>query len=319
MIEHMGARSALLKITITACVGALTFPLTNLIFASISAQVAMSSGTGAVILIIQFLIEFERRLGSVEEQQHLSQKRMHAAIHEAFQKIDDATHLFRQIEDAGLKTDVMTRLVQNAAAIGPDPHPLISALVEAEIGRMSRLLRGISEGEVIHEGEDRDWMLALTGCVQERIDATSLTAVDAGAGEYDTGFWGTDLGQRYLRMQREAIRQRHVAVRRVFILEDGDTAETTSFQRMCRVQAEHGIEVRVLDPASVPSTLTSYLFDFILFDGVLSYEVTPATQVAKTAANAILHTRLVMETTKLTERIERYEELWKSAAPFMPA
>ena len=54
--------------------------------------------------------------------------------------------------------------------------------------------------------------------LQTSIDAISLSTVDAGVLGLDGALWTSDLGQRYLELQREAT-IRNVRIRRIFVVE----------------------------------------------------------------------------------------------------
>ena len=43
------------------------------------------------------------------------------------------------------------------------------------------------------------------------------------------------------------------------------------------MQRDIGVEVRMLDHKLIPDWMRSMIFDFIVFDGAVSYETTPAT------------------------------------------
>lgn len=314
MIHH-GRRSLAVKIGVTTVVGAISFPFTNLLFESQALQLAMSAAVGAVILIVQLLIDVEGRLATVEGKQDEHIAATKRVVSTGFMNVNEATRLFGRVESVGLKTDAVTQLVQKATAIGPNAPQLVSAFVQAEIDRMARFLRELADSEVTYNGEDRDWLLALTRVVSKSIDAVSLSTVDAGGQYFDGGFWAQDLGHRYLELQREAS-LRGVKVRRVFLIERDDMAEDPHLLRMCGTQASLGIEVRLLPPSAVPATVKRHLHDFILFDEVLSYEVTPATQVGEGENPLILHTRLVLDAIRVQERKEMYAQLWESAKIF---
>lgn len=315
MLHHDSSPSVATKIAITAVVGAVSFPLTNLLFSSLSGQLAMSVGIGGLILIVQFLVDFEARLSSVEVSQRENLAEMRNTIEIGFANLNYATQLVVGVEQAGVRSGSMTELVRRAAELGPDTPPLVSAFVQSEITRMTQLLHEVAEREINYDGEDRDLLLSLTGAVVRSIDATSLSTVDAGEKGYDAGFWSSDLGFRYLIRQREAMRHQ-VRVRRVFILGNADIADDDIFRDMCNWQCRLGVEIRILFPQAIPKDMKSYLWDFILFDDTVSYEVTPAAQLDMAAGPVILHTRIVMEPDKVKQRVERYRELWAAAQPF---
>jgi hypothetical protein len=316
VFHHDNQHSVLRKIVVTTVTGALSFPLTNLLFSSPTAQLTMAAGVGGLILMIQFLIDFERRLAAVEGRQLAQVAEIRQAVQQGFTKVNAATKLFSAVETAGLKTDNITRLVEKAVAIGPHAPPLLTTFIQTEMERLAQFLHELGDQEATYDGEDRDWLLALTRSAKTSIDAISLPAVDAGGQVFQGGFWGSDLGHRYLSAQREAVHHK-VCVRRIFIIERPSMADDPGFHLMCSSQATLGIDVRVLYPSDMPSSMKSYLYDFVLFDNVLSYEVTPAAHVEDGANPLILHTRLILRTGKLEERIERYRELWEAATPYV--
>ena len=143
-----------------------------------------------------------------------------------------------------------------------------------------------------YDGEDRDWLLGLTREAEISIDAISLSTVDAGVHGLDGGLWTSDLGIRYLELQREAI-ARKVRIRRIFVFENEEMARDESFQRITQMQRDVGVEVRMLDHQLIPHWMQSMIFDFIVFDGAISYETTPATTFAVSQTKpGILRTRL---------------------------
>ncbi|TCO47269.1 phosphatidylserine/phosphatidylglycerophosphate/cardiolipin synthase family protein [Actinocrispum wychmicini] len=306
--------SVVRKIAITTVVGALSFPLTNLLFDSVATQLAMAVGVGAVILIIQFLVDFEQRLAAVEESQEVQTTEIRVAVDEGFAKVSAATLLFAQLEAAGLKTETVSQLVTQAAAMGPGMAPLLRTFVQGEMVRMTQFLHALGEQEATYDGEDREWLLGLARSAGRTIDAVSMPTVDAGGTEFERGFWGSELGHRYLALQREAV-CRGVHVRRIFVIKRPELAEDPGLLATCRYQADLGIEVRVLYPADITDFTKNYLNDFILFDDAVSYEVVPARPLDEEADPLILYTRLVLRPDKLAERKEQYRQFWASAKP----
>jgi hypothetical protein len=128
------------------------------------------------------------------------------------------------------------------------------------------------------------------------------------------GLWSSDLGQRYLEVQRDAI-QRDVRIRRVFIMDRAGLASDPRFLEACKLQTELGIEVRVLDTTEIPGTRRSSLFDFILFDDVLSYETTPASSIDGSVRPTIVNTRLELRPNRVKDRIDRFKDLYDHARP----
>jgi hypothetical protein len=272
-----------------------------------------------VILVVQFLLDVEHRMVSLEEAQRAHAERTQQQITDGISKINEATELFGQIEASAVRTDAVTQLVRHSTKIAAPQPDLVVRFAQGEIGRMSQFLKELGEGgEVTYEGEDRDWMLGLARQCQTSIDATSLTTVDAGGhGFVDGGLWSSDLGQRYLDVQREAI-ARGVTIRRVFIMDRPELLADPGFRRVCAWHKERKIVIKVLDPSSARNAGTprSSLFDFIVFDGVVSYEAQPASQFERDSTPVIINTRLVLRQDKVNERMQRFEDLWRLAVDF---
>lgn len=303
------------KIIMTILTGGAAYLITNLTAQPPIWALTVSVFIGGVTLVVQFLVDFDDRLEAVEIGHALHAERMEELLQQRFASINEATELFGLVEQSPVRAEVVTELVRNSTRIGPDTPPLISAFAQSELHRVSDLLKDLSKGgEVTYDGEDRDWLLGLTRNVSSSIDATSLTTVDGGGDGYDGGLWASDLGQHYLEAQRDACR-RGVRVRRVLILDRPELAADPGLIRVCRLQRSVGIEIRVLSLARIPEMRKNTLFDFILFDDVVSYETTAGVWAGEVRP-AIVSTRLVLRPSRVAENIRRFEDLWESADEF---
>jgi hypothetical protein len=305
------------KVVVSILFGGIGYLGGSLLVASSSVRLArglaVSVFVAGIAFVVQFLYDVEKRLEAMESAYDDHAAATEERISGGFKKINEATELFSLVEASALKTDAMTQLVRNSTRVKATP-PLVFEFAQAEIARLSELLKSISEGaDVTYEGEDRDWMLGLTKVTNAAIDATSLTTVDAGGrGFVDGGLWASDLGQRYLDAQRDAIK-RGVAIRRIFIMDRPELLNDPDFMSICRLHAEIGIEARILDPSKIPGTRRGSLFDFIIFDGVLSYQATPASRVGDRSRPVIINTQLVTRPVAVQDRIQRFQDLWKAA------
>jgi hypothetical protein len=310
----MRVSAVLRKVFVTLLTGGVAYLITNLSNASQISVMTLSVFVGGVTLVVQFLAEFENRLQLVETAQVARFESVEQLVRDNFSKINEATELFGLVERSALRTELVTELVRQSARLDPDSAVLVYDFAQSEIARVSRMIKELSDGgDITYEGEDRDWLLELTRNAKHSIDATSLTTVDAGGRRFDDGLWLTDLGQRYLEAQREAI-GRGVTVRRIFVLDRPDRAEDPDLVSVCKFQQQLGIQVRVLYPAAAVGTWRASMFDFILFDNVISYESTPASWVEEGMRPTIVHTRLVLRDSRVAARIQRYKDLWASAS-----
>ena len=72
----------------------------------------------------------------------------------------------------------------------------------------------------------------------------------------------------------------------------------------------------MLDHQNIPDWMRSIIFDFIVFDGTVSYETTPATQLAVGQTRpGLLRTLLAPVPARVHELEERFERLWDAADP----
>jgi hypothetical protein len=296
--------------------GALKVPLPD--------QLLLTAIVGGVTFVAQFMQEFEGRLRTLEQEAVKQLKRLETRqdeqvagirgdLDEAFARISRATRFFNDVERSALHTDAITQLVERSGKIGSGSPELLRNLAHHEIRRLSGLLKSLSVGhEVFYDGEDREWLLGLTNEAQQTVVATSLATVDAGGRGFEGGLWMNDLGNRYLDLQRAAVR-RGVKIRRIFVFDRPEFVDDPDFVRIRNLQRDAGVHVRILDNSMVPQHLQGLIFDFVVFDDVVSYETTPATQMVAAVKPAIVTTRLILDETRVLRRVTRFDELWAAA------
>ncbi len=181
----------------------------------------LSTFVGGVILVVQFLIDFDRSLHDVEKRQARHAQTVDDTVQKAFLEINTATAIYSTIEASPVGSGIRD-LVHSAIRLKDSSPDIALGLARSEIERMARFIYGLGEGQAEYEGEDQDWLLTLTRTAKQSIDATSTTAVDGGGMDFDDGFWTTALGRRYLGAQRDAA-SHGVTVRRLFILTSPDS------------------------------------------------------------------------------------------------
>lgn len=260
------------------------------------------------IALILFIVDTEVRISGVNER-----------MAEGFAKIGKSAEVSAMMERSVLGGALLTDFLETAGQADGRVNPLLQRLARREIERVTSFVRQLPVGtEIGYEGEDRDWLLGLTREAEHSIDAISLSTVDAGVRGLDGGLWTSDLGIRYLELQREAI-TRKVRIRRIFVFEDEDMARDEMFLRITQMQRDVGVEVRMLDHLLIPDWMQSMIFDFIVFDGAVSYETTPATAFAVDQTRpGILRTLLAPMPTRVRDLVDQFEQLWEAANPERP-
>jgi hypothetical protein len=316
------------KVFITSLTGFFTFTVSAMLDGPLEVpladQLILAALVGGVTFIAQFMADFETRLRAVENHAASQLERMEARqdaaaeqtredIDAAFTRISEATRFYNLVERSALPTDSITQLVERSGQINRSSPELMRNLAHHEIRRLAGLLKSLSVGhEVFYDGEDREWLLGLTNEAGTSISATSLATVDAGGKGFEGGLWMNDLGNRYLDLQRTAVR-RGVKIRRIFVFDRAEFVDDPDFVRIRNLQRDAGVHIRILDNSMVPQHLQGLIFDFVLFDDVVSYETTPATQMVAAVKPAIVTTRLILDGSRVARRVGRFEELWAAA------
>ncbi len=257
------------------------------------------------VLLILFMVDTELRVAAMDDR-----------MNEGFATLGRSAALSAMMEQSALDSELLEDLVQTASRADGRVNPLLRRLAQREIERFTSFLKQLAGGsEIAYDGEDRDWLLGLTRETQHSIDAISLSTVDAGMRGFDGGLWTSDLGIRYLELQREAIK-RKVSIRRIFVFENEELARDETFLHIIQLQEEVGIAARRLDYQLIPDLLRPMIFDFILFDDVVSYETTPAaTFPAGRTRPTIVRTLLAPKTGRVGDLKSQFEQLWEAADP----
>ncbi|GIE94985.1 DUF6879 family protein [Paractinoplanes rishiriensis] len=286
---------------VTVATGGTTFLITNGLNQPLSTCITLSVLIGGIVLMVRFLVEFEKRLAAVEKLEKDGMADMKKLVGDAFAEISEATALFGQIEASALQTDLVTQLVRNSTYISPHSPPIVYQFVQAKIKETSDFLKQLAEGgTVTYYGEDRDWLLGLTRHATLSVDAISLAAVDH-------GLWHSEIGQRYLDAQRRAARAGK-RVRRIFVLDKPEMEYDPALRQAYEEQRQMAIDVRLLDRSAVPTPLQVQLRDLIVFDDILAYETTPTINEPQLAQ--VAETRLVLNDARVKECAQLFRELW---------
>jgi hypothetical protein len=249
-----------------------------------------------VFLLAMFLIEFDLRLLNLGE-----------GLDRGLTKLDQSIELAGLVERSALGTELLTEFIDVAGKTDENVNPLLLRMAQREIKRVTHFVQELPGGrEIAYDGEDREWLLGLTQDTERSVDAISLSTVDAGMRGFDGGLWTSDLGTRYLELQREAV-ARGIVIRRIFVFESNDLVGDETFLNITKIQRDVGVDVRMLDHQLIPEWIRSMIFDFIIFDGAVSYETTPATTFNAGTRPAIVRTLLAPMADRLDELQSRFE------------
>jgi hypothetical protein len=309
------------RIALTVATGGVAFLLTNVTDQPLFPALVLSLLVGGITLLGQFLFDLDRRqadlvaeLAALREQSATTDERVRAGLRDEVAKIGDATLLHQRLEQASSQLGVVSRLVERLTATSGVAPGLGMRVAYAELAAATDLLDVVSrDGEAASDGEDRDWLIALTELCVRSIDAVSHGSQGPDESFSDDGFWDTELGGRYLELQREATR-RGVRVRRMFVVPNAQAAAHPDFRVLLASHVDAGVVVRVLVISSLSPSWRRHIPDIVLFDDEVSYELSLAPRVASSRLREFVMTRLSVQPTRVRDRARQFADLWDLAA-----
>ncbi|MFF8968524.1 hypothetical protein [Streptomyces sp. NPDC014995] len=285
------ARQLTLKLLVTVVVGGVVYVLTNVLLREEEGpwELLLSALCGGTVLIVQFMASFVNQLSELKD-----------VVEKRFADIGEATKLFNEVEK--LRGDGVPRLAEHATKVVSMGPEILHEFAHEEINRLASQMEKLTKLSADCAGENHDWLINLTKGTRSSIDAVSTTVVD-------DGFWNSEPAGRYITAQREAIDDRHVAVRRVFIMKEGqDRDSLAALAAICKEQGEMGIQVRVVPQEKIARRIgRGKMIDFILFDRAMSYEIKADLDggISSTTVNAGL--------SEVQTLIRRFGMIWEAA------
>lgn len=300
------------KVTWTITAGFISFAISGLfgkmLDVSLADQLIVTIVVGGVTLLVQYLADVERRLDESDQLQRESLEELRGIIRAGFEGVNEATELMAEIDQSAVRRDLLKQVIRCSAHLTPAAPRLVQTLAASETRRLADTLQSLSDGhEVFYDGEDREFLLALTRGTSVSLLATSWATINADNVGFEAGFWLTDLGARYLDLQRGALR-RGVMIQRVFIVESPSLMTNPELNRILSMHRSAGVEVRLVDGSEAAQD--GALADFVIFDEQVCYDTTPVTRPQTPGAPWRLTTRLVLDEETIRHRLERFRELW---------
>jgi hypothetical protein len=289
-----GARHVTQKLLVTAVVGGVVYLLTNVLLPSEDGpwQLVLSVLCGGFVLVVQFLASFVSQLHAVKD-----------TVERRFTDIGRATKLFTEVEK--LREDGVPRLAENATKVVEMGPEILKEFAHEEINRLAGVMEDLTSLSAETPGENHDWLMTLTKCTRTSIDAISTSVVD-------DGFWSTEPASRYLTAQREAIIERGITVRRLFIVKESQ--ERAALEAICDEQRQMRIQVQVVALEQLPPHLRrGKMIDFIVFDKTLSYEIHPDQLGLNSSTGVNARPELVQPL------LRRFDQLWEAARELQPS
>lgn len=306
---HRGlVQGIVLKIGFPLLIGLITLVASNIGGMQVANSLELAAVVAFGIALILFIVDTEIQVSAVGER-----------VSASFMQIGRLAELFTLMERSSLGPALLADFLETTSQVDGRVNPLLQRLARREVERVTEFVRQLPVGGgIAYDGEDRDLLLGLAREAEHSINAISLSTVDAGMRGFDGGLWTSDLGHRYLELQREAI-TRKVRVRRIFLFENEELARDETFMSITQMQRDAGVEVRMLDHQLIPEWMRSMIFDFIVFDEAVSYETTPATSfTAGQTRPAVVRTYLATSPDRIHDLERKFEQLWDAANPERP-
>ncbi|WP_174447607.1 hypothetical protein [Streptomyces prunicolor] len=290
-----GVRRVGLRFLVAVLSGAAAYVLTNVISPSGDDlwRVVVSVLFSGAILIVQFMLGFVRQLADLK-----------GVVEQRFIDIGKATKLFNEVEK--LRDDGVPRLAESATRVVSIGPTILHDFAHEEINRVASQMEDLTNLSAECQGENHDWLLSLTKCAAQTIDAISTSAVDR-------DFWNSEPAGRYLQAQSDAIDRQHVKVRRLFIVRK--PADIVGLDQLCDEQKRKHIDVRVVALSQLPLYIRrGKMVDFVVFDDSLIYQIN-ADQMSVNSS-----TTVSAREKDVRELIRRFNDLWDaSPANGLPA
>ncbi|MFI5792443.1 hypothetical protein [Streptomyces sp. NPDC051677] len=291
-----------LKTLITVVVGTVAYVITNLIDQSQEElwKLAMSIVIGGSALIVQYMVDFEKRLDSVETGQRARTRE----LHDHFTQLSEAAGLLKELDQAGMSTSDARRLIQSATQVGRQGPEIVRAFARAEIESLASVVTDLTGMTAHWQRDNNEWLIRLTECARRTIDATSSSV--------DRPFWDTDPAGHYLDAQKQALLGPGVNIRRLFMInaaEEGERDFMDRFMALCQGQRDLGIKVRFMVLSPQRHTAAR---DIVIFDSALYLEFEPDRQGSN------LQTRLDADARRVDGQVRRFNDLWEAATEPSP-
>ncbi|MFI2640046.1 hypothetical protein [Streptomyces sp. NPDC018610] len=195
-----------------------------------------------------------------------------------------------------VRIDSVPELAKSFAEVLAPQPPILYTFVRLEMKRVVGHMTDLTNLSAECPGENHDWMLSLTRAAEQSVCATSTSV--------DREFWNSEPASRYLQAQHEAIEERGVSVRRVFLLESARELDDRLL-RLCEEQELLRIEVRVaVLPELPPHLQRGTTNDFIVYDEEASFEID------QDLRDVNVRTRLIARQDHVQDRMKRFRELW---------
>ncbi|MFJ8104724.1 DUF6879 family protein [Streptomyces sp. NPDC096132] len=294
-----------LKTLISVVVSTVAYVITNLVNQSGEElwQLAVSIVIGGSALIVQYMVDFEQRLATMER----GQRQRTQELHDHFVRLSEAAGLLSELDQAGMSASDARRLIRSASLVGSQGPEIAKAFARAEIESLASVVTDLTGMTAHWPRDNNEWLIRLTECARRTIDATSSSV--------DRPFWDTDPAGDYLDAQLEAMRVSGVTIRRLFMInvaEESDLEFMARFLGLCRGQSDLGIKVRYMVLTRNRHNRAAAR-DVVIFDDSLYLEFEPDRQQSN------LQTRLDADARRVEGQVRRFHDLWEAATEPEPA
>jgi len=311
------------RITVTAATGGFTFIVSGLTNQPPLWALLMSLLIGGITLLAQFLIDFEARENAVERQVKSLERaqttlgdRIEWTIRREIAGINEATAVYAGLRESPFELASIAELIRLTAGAPYEHDSLSLRVAQAELDSAVNFVKALRlGGKVSAEGEARDWLLHLISQARYTLDATSRWSLGPTGDLLDEDYWDSELSERYLYDQGNAVR-RGLRARRIFILGNDRVSDSPEFQRVRRAQQYAGIDLRTIDSSDpgLPAPLRT--IGVAIFDKEVCYELFPVARLGgATDKPQFANTAFVADPIAVERRSQQFDALWEIATP----
>lgn len=323
--RRRGASSLLVKIAIGLVAWLTAYGIAKFAAQNELWSVGVSTFVSGVVLVIQFLLDVERELHRLRTTHRADAEAARTQLDDAVGTLNVAAKLYREVEESPVATAAMESLIHAVGTLRPPGEAqLMTDFANTEIERLADILVSLQNGEVAYEGEQRDWLIGLTRVAAGSIDAMSLVfRSDGPQGSppvVDNGLWLSEVGQRYLDAQADAIQHRSVVVRRIFMLDDAELIDDPIVRDLIRQHSDMKVQTLAIAVKDVPELLRIAIGDLAIFGGSIYYRNRPAATIRTTRGTTRSQTQLITRSGWVSGEARRFDELWHhTELPSTPA
>ena len=149
-----------LKILVTVVVSTGIYTLTELLDLTGDKlwQIAVSVVIGGSVFIVQYMIDFERRLDTVETGHREHSRELGVQ----FNQLSEAAGLLSDLDEAGMSTSDARRLIKSLSRVGQQGPEIVKAFARSEVESLASVVTDLTGMTAHWPRDNNEWLIRLT-------------------------------------------------------------------------------------------------------------------------------------------------------------